>query len=177
MDRHDAPASRPASPASGRPAMPGRLEESRPNSVRHAVHRTGQTGRAVAPAGNAAPAQGAVPVLRTPATEVLRAMLGPMRWLGAPKGSDLSEALGGMPGDAGWMIELPGDGGLLCVTISRRLGAVKDETRVVLFQELRGYGGFTWCLAADTSESLERIRAEVQALLDGGARVVRSGRP
>jgi hypothetical protein len=107
---------------------------------------------------------------------MLRELLGPMRWLGAPKGSDLSEALGGMPGDAGWLLQLPSDGGLLCITLSRRLtGSQQQETRVVLFQELRGYGGFTWCLTADEPATQSRVRAEVQSLLDGGARVVPGG--
>jgi hypothetical protein len=99
-----------------------------------------------------------------------------MRWLGAPKGSDLSEALGGMPGDAGWLLQLPKDHGLLCITISRRLTPANDtETRVVLFQELRGYGGLTWCLAADEPQTLDRVRAEVQSLLDDGAAVISAG--
>lgn len=102
----------------------------------------------------------------------MRKLLGPMRWLGAPKGSDLSENLGGMPGDAGWLLQLPNDGGLLCITISRRLGPAAEETRVVLFQELRGRGGFTWCLAADEPATLERVKAEIRSLLDDGARVL-----
>jgi hypothetical protein len=118
------------------------------------------------------------PLLRTPVAEMLRDLLGPMRWLGAPKGSDLSEALGGMPGDAGWLVQLPDAGGLLCITVSRRLSPATphhEETRVVLFQELRGYGGFTWCLSAEAPDSLDRVRAEIESLLQGGATVLATG--
>jgi hypothetical protein len=131
-------------------------------------------------AGRRARGRADQPGLPPGATHMLRDLLGPMRWLGAAKGSDLSEALGGMPGDAGWLLELPRNGGTICITVSRRLGTRNDETRVVLFQELRGYGGLTWCLRADTPEGLERVRTEVQSLLTHGACVVtgpRSDRP
>ncbi|HYE63587.1 MAG TPA: hypothetical protein VD997_16470 [Phycisphaerales bacterium] len=155
MDRHCSNNSR----TDSRRGAPGRHDEprSRPS-----------TARPTHPPPNNQP----TPVLRTPIADALRELLGPMRWLGAPKGSDLSEALGGMPGDAGWLLQLPHDGGLLCITISRRLGPASEETRVVLFQELKGHGGFTWCLAADDPSTLERVKAEIRSLLDDGARVM-----
>jgi hypothetical protein len=160
----DRPRSNSSSYGCRRGATPGRRDEPR-----------SRNNRAPAPAPTPTPPPASQPVLRSPVAEALRQMLGPMRWLGAPKGSDLSEALGGMPGDAGWLLQLPNDGGLLCITVSRRLGAKPnpdDETRVVLFQELRGYGGFTWCLTADEPQTLERVKAEVRSLLEDGARVL-----
>jgi|GEM_PF-2592419 len=159
MDRHRTTSSQRTNDAR-RGGVPGRHDE--PRSRANLGHTIGTP----------------PPLLRTPVAEMLRDLLGPMRWLGAPKGSDLSEALGGLPGDAGWLLELPHDGGLLCITISRRLSPATpyhEETRVVLFQELRGYGGFTWCLSADVPDSLERVRAEVESLLEGGATVLTTG--
>jgi hypothetical protein len=120
------------------------------------------------------PAHPSAPPLRPAqaATDLLYSLLGPMRWLGAAKGSDLSEAWGGKPGDVGWLLELPG-GGRLAITVSRRLGLTREDARVVLFQEVCGYGGLTWCLPADTPEHFVRLRAEVESLLADGAQVAK----
>jgi hypothetical protein len=112
------------------------------------------------------------------ATEMLVTMLGPMRWLSAQQAADLSEAWGGKPGDAGWLLEFPGEHpSRIVITVSRPLGAAQGHARVVLFQELRGYAGLTWYFPATTPEHLERIAAEVRALLADGARVVRLSVP
>lgn len=151
-----------------RRATPGRQDDRRqPRTTPHPGTHPG-------PARPAAPIQPTGKPMHAAATDLLCGLLGPIRWLGAAKGSDLSEAWGGKPGDAGWLLDLPG-GGRLAITVSRRLGFSREDARVILFQELRGYGGLTWCLPADSPQHLDRIRTEVEALLADGATVSQRG--